>query len=77
MGGGTLILLDTCIYRLVAFFWGGGGGTGFKFLNYIIFWGVQKYLYFWGYEDFVDIFGGHDKIGLVLGVSSMYFKVFS
>ena len=39
--------------------------------------GVQKYLYFWGYEDFVDILGGHDKIGLVLGVSSMYFRVFS
>ena len=25
----------------------------------------------------MDIFGGHDKIGLDLGVSSMYFRVFS
>ena len=25
----------------------------------------------------MDILGGHDKIGLVLGVSSMYFMVFS
>ena len=38
--------------------------------------GVSEILIFWGYEDFVDIFGGHDKIGLVLGVSSMYLWVF-
>ena len=25
----------------------------------------------------MDIFGGHGKIGLDLGVSSMYFRVFS
>ena len=42
---------------------------------------VSEILLFLGYEDFVDIFGGggggHDKIGLVLGVSSMHFMVFS
>ena len=38
--------------------------------------GVSEIFIFWGYEDFVDIFGGHDKIGLVLGVSSMYLWVF-
>ena len=38
--------------------------------------GLSEILIFWGYEDFVDIFGGHDKIGLVLGVSSMYLRVF-
>ena len=49
-----------------------------KFLSNIIFWGGggSKILIFWGYEDFVDIFGGHDKIGLVLGVSNMYLRVF-
>ena len=58
--------------RLGAFFW-------FKFLNYIIFFGgggrninilggMKICGYFWG---------GHDKIGLDLGVSSMYFRVFS
>ena len=26
-----------------------------------------------GYEDFVDIFGGYHRIGLVLGIISMYF----
>ena len=72
-GGGTLILFDTCvgsghfwrvkIFELHYFFGGGGGGS--------------KILIFWVYEDFVDIFGAHDKIGLVLGVFSMYFRVFS
>ena len=44
-------------------------------MRYIIF-GCSEILIFWGYEDFVDILGGHDKIGLVLGVSSMYLRVF-
>ena len=48
--------------RLGAFFW-------FKFLNYIIGGG--------GEVRNINIFGGHDKIGLDLGVSSMYFRVFS
>ena len=37
----------------------------------------QKNEYFWGYVDLVDIFGGHHKTGLVLGVISMHFRVFS
>ena len=46
-------------------------------------WGGSEISIFLGYEDFVDIFfffwggGGHDKIGLVLSVFSMYFRVFS
>ena len=52
----------------------------FKILNYINFGGFRYFFFLW-YEDFVDIFfwggGGHNKIGLVLGVSSMYFRVFS
>ena len=32
---------------------------------------------FLGYEDCVDIVLGNHKIGLVLGVISMYFRVFS
>ena len=47
-------------------FLGGGGGGGFR--NIDIF-GDMKILWIF--------FGGHDKIGLVLGVSSMYFRVFS
>ena len=69
--GGTLILFDTCV----------GSGIFFKFLNYINLGGggvrnidilgVMKILWiFFGGE------GGHDKIGLVLGVSSRYFSVF-
>ena len=59
---------------------GGGGGTlifsyirrlgsflGFRNLNFNSFWGFQKNEYFWG----------HHKIGLYLGVISMYFNVFS
>ena len=38
--------------------------------------GVSEILIFWGYEDFGYIFGGHDKISLVVGVSSMYLRVF-
>ena len=47
------------------FFWGGGGG-GVRNINIV---GGMKILWIF--------LGGHDKIGLVLGVSSMYFRVFS
>ena len=50
---------------LVTFFLRGGGGGGFRIFI------------FCGYEDFVDIFESHDKIGLLLGVSFMYFRVLS
>ena len=67
--GGTLRFLY--ILRLGLFF-------GFKILNFNIFWGFIKNKYFWGYEGFVDIFlECHHKIGLYLGVISMYFRVFS
>ena len=62
--------------RLGAFFW-------FKFLNYIIlffFWGGEgvRNINLFGDMKILWIFlGGHDKIGPVLGVSSMYFRVFS
>ena len=46
-----------------------GGGGGFR--NIDIFGGMKiQWIFFWGG-------GGRDKIGLVLGVSSMYFRVFS
>ena len=64
--GGTLIF--SYIRRLGPF-------LGFKILNFNIFWGFQKKKFFLGYEDFVDIFWGHHKIGLYLGVISMYFRV--
>ena len=38
---------------------------------------VFRKIIFLGYKDFVDIFWAHHKIGLVSGVISMYFKVFS
>ena len=50
------------------------------FIYFFFFWGggrSEKINHFRGYEDFVDIFGGHHKTGLVLGVMSMYFMVFS
>ena len=50
---------------------------GVKFLNFNIFLGFQKNEYFFGHEHFMDIFLGHPKIGLVLEVISMYFRVFS
>ena len=69
---------------------GGGGGTlifsyirclrsflGFKILIFNILGGFQKNKYSFGYEAFVVIFWGHHKIGLYLGVISMYFRVFS
>ena len=50
----------------------------FKFLNYIIFYGGVRNIDIFGDMKILWIFlGGHDKIGLVLGVSSMYFRVFS
>ena len=50
-------------------------------MNHTVFGGFKKNEYFLGYEDIVDIFfflggGDHHKIGLYLGVISMYFKVF-
>ena len=76
-GGGTLIvsyirrldhylgfnILNFNIYLFIYFFLGGGG--------------VQKNEYFLGYAKFVDIIWGHPKFGLILGVISMYFRVFS
>ena len=44
-----------------------GSYFGFRNLNFNSFWGFQKNEYFWG----------HHKIGLYLGVTSMYFNVFS
>ena len=46
---------------------------------FIIFGGLRKNEYFGGYEDFVDIFrrSSQNWTGLVLGVISMYFMVFS
>ena len=76
-GGGTLIvsyirrldhylgfnIFNFNIYFYLFFFFGGGGGP--------------KNEYFLGYANFVDIIWGHPKFGLVLGVISMYFRVFS
>ena len=81
-GGVTPILFDTCvgsghflskslnyiilfIYLFIFFFWGGGGD------------GVRNIDIFGGMKSLWIFLGGHDKIGLVLGVSSMYFRVFS
>ena len=48
------------------FFFGGGGGGGVRII------------YIFGGMKILWIFlGVHDKIGLVLGVSSMYFRIFS
>ena len=81
MGGGTLILFDTCVGSGHFFFL-------FKFMNYIIYL-FLFFIFFWGGGGVrnINILGGmkilwiflgnHDKIGLVLGVSSMYFRVFS
>ena len=40
---------------------GGGGGGGFKILNFNILGGFQKTEYFLGNEDLVDIFGGSSQ----------------
>ena len=71
--GGTLILFDTCV---------DSGHFCFKFLNYIIFGGFRNINIFGGmkicgYFFFFGGGGGSRQIGLVLGVSSMYFRVFS
>ena len=52
-----------CVYIDQCDYFGGGG-----FRNINIFGGMKILWIF---------LGGHDKIGLVLGVSSMYFRVFS
>ena len=67
-GGGTLIF--SYIRKLRPFF-------GVKFLNFNIFLGFQKKNIFWGMKILCIFFGGHPKIGLVLGVISMHFRVFS
>ena len=46
-------------------------------MNFNIFWGFQKNKYFWGMKTLWIIFGGLHKIGLYLGVISMYFRVLS
>ena len=70
-GGGTLILFDTCV--------GSGHFFCFKFLNYIIFlggWGVRNINIFGDMKILWIFLVSRDKIGLVLGVSSVYFRVF-
>ena len=65
-GGGTLIF--SYIHRLGLF-------MGVQNFEFQYFWGgFQKNKIFLGYFDFVDIFGSHHKIGLYLGVISMYFR---
>ena len=51
----------------------------FKILNYIIFGGFRHINIFGGMKILWIFLVGHDKIGLVLGASSMYmyFRVFS
>ena len=63
-GGGTLIF--SYIHRLGAF-------LGFKIFNLTIL-GVFRKMNMFGVWIF---FWGHHKIGLYLGVISMYFRVFS
>ena len=47
-------------------------------LEFQYFYGVfRKNEYLFGYEYIVDIFWGHYKKGLVLGVISIHFSVFS
>ena len=41
------------------------------------FWDFQKNEYFLGYEDFLIFLGGNHKNGLVIGVISLHFRVFS
>ena len=67
-GGCTLIF--SYIHRLGSFFL-------FEILNLTIFWGFQKNEYFGGMKILWIYLGGHHKIGLYLGVISMYFRVFS
>ena len=53
----------------------GGGGGGLNFNTFLCF--SEMNTDFFGYEDFFDILWGHHKTGLVLGVISMHFRVFS
>ena len=69
-GGGEATPKCPYIRRLGPFF----GVPNFEF-KYVFF--FQKNEYFLGFEDFVEMFAGHHKIGLVLGVISIYFRVFS
>ena len=55
---------------------GSGNFTGFKILNFNIFWSFQKNEYLLGIKISWIFFGGHHNIGLYLGVISMHFRVF-
>ena len=68
-GGGTLIF--SYIRRLGPFF-----GSQLSEFQYF-FWVFRKVNIFWGMKILWIFFWGHPKIGLVLGVISMYFRVFS
>ena len=67
-GGGTLIF--SYIRRLGPLF----GSQIFEFQYFL---GFSEKLYFLGMNILWIFFWGHSKIGLVLGVISMYFRVFS
>ena len=72
-GGGTLMF--SYIRRLRPF-------LGFKILNFNILGFLQKNEHFLGMKILCIFFflcggGGHHKIGLYLGVMSMYLRVFS
>ena len=59
---------------------GGGGTLIFSYIRKLgPFFGGQifEFQYFLGFSEKLIFFGGHPKIGLVLGVISMYFRVFS
>ena len=90
MGGGTLIFSHT--HRLVPFFWGGGGGAENLEFQYFFLFFIFFYFFFFGGgagEGFrrMNMFGGMEnlwiciwsqhKTGLVLGVISVHFMVFS
>ena len=46
-------------------------------MNFNILGGLRKMNIFGGYADFMDMFWWSLQIGLVLGVISVYFRVFS
>ena len=58
-----------------------GQFLGVQNLEFQYFGVFRKNNIFFRYEDYVDIFfffgGGHLKYGLVLGVISMHFRIFS